>query len=82
VNFGKGQKAVPGFAIFHEGGMQAGLKSDDFPFIDIPAGKFLEGSLDDQFGQDTIFHEGHATFLGIRDIDEHFFYHKLVFFWV
>lgn len=67
------QKAVATDAEIHKGGLDTRLDIDDAAFVDIPHIAFLAGPLNVQFFEDPIFDDGNPAFLGLQNIDEHFF---------
>ena len=73
VDFVKGQEAVAVAAVFHEGGLQAGLYAGDLGEIDVPAKLATRAGFEIEFLNLAAVYDRDARFFRVRRVDQHGF---------
>jgi hypothetical protein len=79
LDVGDMEETVTAHAKIDEGRLDARLNVDDAPLVDVADVAFVAGPFHVQFFQHAVFEDGNATFLGLQDVDEHFFLHAFPF---
>jgi hypothetical protein len=62
-----------------ERGLNCRLEIDNLPLVDIARIALVAGPLDVQFLEDAVLDDGNPAFLGLKYIDQHFFFHAVSF---
>jgi hypothetical protein len=73
------KKAVAADREVDERGLNSRFEVDDFPPVDISRVTFVTGTLDVELFEDAVFYNRDATFLGLKHVDQHFFFHAVSF---
>jgi hypothetical protein len=73
------EEAVTADREVDERGLNRRLEVDDLPFVDVAGVALVTGALDVQLFEDAVLNNCDATFLGLEDIDQHFFFHAVSF---
>jgi hypothetical protein len=75
---GNVQKAVSPHREIDECGLDGGFDVDDPALVDVAGVILVVGALDIELFEHAIFDDGDAALFGLQDVDEHFFFHRLV----
>jgi hypothetical protein len=73
------EEAVAADREIHESGLDRRLEIDNFSLVDIASVALVARSLDIQLLADAVLDDRDPAFLGLEDIDQHFFFHAVSF---
>ena len=69
------QEAVAADREVDEGGLNGRFEIDDAAFVDVAGIAFVAVAFHVQFFQDAVLDDGDPAFLGLKNVDKHFFFH-------
>ena len=73
------EEAVAADREVDERGLDRRLEVDDLPLVDIARVALVAGAFDVQLFEDAVFDDRDPAFLGLEDVDQHFFFHAVSF---
>ena len=73
------KEAVAADREIDEGGLDGRFEIDDLSLVDVAGVALVAGALDVQLFEDAVLDDRDAAFLGLQDIDQHFFFHAVSF---
>jgi hypothetical protein len=73
------EEAVAADRKVDERGLDRRLEVDDLPLVDIARVTFVTGAFDVQLFEDAVFNNRDTAFLGLKNVDQHFFFHAVSF---
>ncbi len=79
IDVGDVQEAVAADAEIHERRLDARFDVDDAALVNVADVTLLAGAFDVQFFEASVFDDRDPAFLGLQDIDQHFFFHESEF---
>lgn len=75
------EESIASNAEIDKGGLNARFEIHDTAFVDVSYKVFQTVTFDIQFFQHPVLDDGYPTFLGLKNIDQHFFFHNTPFVW-
>jgi hypothetical protein len=73
------QEAVAPHREINERGLDGRLEVNNPSLVNVPRVTLVTGPLDIQLFKDAVLDNRDAAFLGLQDIDQHFFFHTISF---
>jgi hypothetical protein len=79
LDVGDVEESVAAHGEVDESRLDSRLEVDDLSLINVAGVTFVAGTLDIQLLEDAVLDDGDPAFLGLQDIDQHFFFHAVSF---